>query len=93
MVRSRSFSAMAARNPIDINFPNINKLSINDAIQAAPQMVERAFSIIKDIAGPVAKTLGTEIAGAAQGAAQAIQGVAPKLESLVYILDDNKLVW
>ena len=73
----------AVRNPIDVDFPSINKLSINDAIQAAPQMVERAFSIIKDIAGPVAKTLGTEIAGAAQGAAQAIQGVAPKLEALV----------
>ena len=76
-------SKPAVRNPADIGFPSTNKLSINDLMNAAPQMLERAFNVVKDIKGPEAKTLGTEIAGAAQGAAAALQGIQPNLEALV----------
>jgi len=78
----------AARNPADVGFPSINKLAINDLTNQAPQIVERTANTVKNIIGPVAKTLGTEIAGAAQGAAQALQGIVPQLDSLVPKVDD-----
>ena len=73
----------AVRNPIDIGFPSTNKLAINDVFQQAPQIVSRAFATTQNIAGPEAKTLGTAIAGAAQGAAQVLQGIETNFEKLV----------
>jgi len=73
----------APRNPIDVGFPSTNKLAINDTTNQASQIVSRAFATTQNIAGPEAKTLGTAIAGAAQGAAQVLQGIQPDLEKLV----------
>jgi predicted transcriptional regulator len=78
----------ATRNPAEVGFPSTNKLALNDLSNPPPQITERVANTVKDIIGPMAKTLGTDIAGAAQGAASALQGIVPQLESLVPKADE-----
>lgn len=74
----------AVRNPSNIGFPSLNPLVINDLNNPPAQISQRTAELTTGIAGPNAQTLGTSIAGYAQGAASALQpGLSSTLTSLV----------
>jgi len=77
----------AQRYPTTAGYPNTNLLAINDLKNPPPSIAQRYLDATAGIPGPDAKTLSTELAGAAQGAAAAIQGTTPNLKSLVPTAD------
>ena len=73
----------AQRYPVTAGYPNTNLLAINDLKNPPPSIAQRYLDATSGIPGPDAKSLNTEIAGAAQGAAAAIQGITADPKALV----------
>lgn len=73
----------ARRYPISSGYPNTNLLAINDLKNPPESIARRYLDATVGIPGPDAKALSTELAGAAQGAAAAIQKIVPDLKSLI----------
>jgi len=75
----------AQRNPTtsSVGYPSTNLLAQNDIKNPAPSIAQRYLNNTSGIPGPEAKSLNTAIAGAAQGAANAIQGTPQNFESIV----------
>jgi hypothetical protein len=76
-------SKPASRNPETAGFSTVNKLAVNNPSNPPEAVVQRFLETTKGITGPEARSLTTQVAGAAQGAAATLQGVPPKLEALV----------
>jgi len=73
----------APRNPAVAGVPTTPPLAINDPDNPPPQITQRLEDLVKNISGPDNTNLATAIAGAAQGAQSALNGVAPDLNALV----------
>lgn len=73
----------AQRNPINPGQPSTSPLAVNSADNPPASIAQRMADKTTNIAGPAAKSLGTAIAGAAQGAAAALGGAQAQLTSLV----------
>ena len=73
----------ALRYPSVAGLPTTPPIAINDPNNPPEQIVKRLENIVKDIPGPDNKNLADVIAGAAQGAQNALTGAIADLQALV----------